>query len=372
MRSQKKVNYRVKKSNKLRKNTIVGGRKKRKDKKASRKARKENKKGRGFFRFFEDKTINSCEIPVKKCSEIYDNCRKHYYFDQENSLYRPCRNPNNKYDSCRETAKTFNYKCIDRSDEKYKKDMDYLNIRIENEEKQNILDKSIRKQIGSILNYTVDTTGIRELQRLATPFPEKDLIEDMPEVNFNKFIKDFESEIQTTIVNPIDMEIESNRGIILDDAHIPILYKILKTVKTNKLLANNFSSMYNNYSGIESNKQFLEKYGNKKVIQQIEKQNKMRKLMERKSRERQQLIERERLEQEQKSREIQQLYAEADEAKPFSLEGRIPSEKRSNPRSNNESSIARNSLQRNQNIDSPKSSIASTVSTKYSLHGNKI
>ena len=58
---------------------------------------KRGRTGKGLFGFIEDTTIGSCLTPVKKCSDENSdentNCRNYYYLDNDNNIYRPCRNP---------------------------------------------------------------------------------------------------------------------------------------------------------------------------------------------------------------------------------------------------------------------------------------
>lgn len=204
---------------------------------AKKKSSKFSKKGRGLLRFFEDKTEYSCSEPVKYCFKKpahEGNCREYYYYDSENNLYRPCRNPENKGDYyCRETAKTFNYKCKDRDDNLYEENM-------ENFDKMDQLNMNIRLRIQDELKGTYSTTEKRV-----------DTIEQYVERLFKnkgitpKFEEEFKTNIDTDITNPIKEELQQNSRIVSGDIDIINLYRILERVQIYNFLEKKFDERKN-------------------------------------------------------------------------------------------------------------------------------
>lgn len=337
--------------------------------KSSKKSRsaKKGRTGRGLFGFIEDTTRSSCSTPLKKCSHESTNCRSYYYLDKDNGIYRPCRNPKNKNDTCRPTASTYSYKCLEGREEEYKSEMEMLEERLQLEKKQDDLDSEIRSRIGKIYGTSVRNTSLPNLQMHVLSFPSRDIVHDYLEVDFAKFKEEFLGQVTESVNREIDKEIQENRAIIGDDQDLSYLYNILKNAEIYKELAEKFDTMYN------SNKtKLLEKFGNKKVIEQMERRQKRQE--QRAIEERKRIAEQARLkaEQEKLEKEEEELYMEADLQKPYSPQGSIRDEpgqgvKKSSIATENvkSSDISKKSI-----ISSPSS--VSTVVSQYSLHGNKL
>lgn len=338
--------------------------------KSSKKIGKNSRRGRtgrGLFGFIEDTTRGSCSTPVKKCSDENTNCRNYYYLDKDNDIYRPCRNPKKNYDRCRPTATTYSYKCLEGREQEYKSEMEMLDKRLELEKKQDDLDSEIRSIIGKIYGTNVTNTSLRNLQMYVTDFPSKDIKKDYPEVDFTKFNEEFAEQVTENVNREIDREIEENREIIADDQVLPYLYTFLKKANIYKQLAEKFYTMYRS-----DRTKFLDKFGNKKVIEQMEKRQKRRE--QRAIEERKRIAEQARLkaEQEKLEKEEEKLYMEADLQKPYSPQGSIRDEpgigvKKSSITTEN----VKSGYSSKKSIISPPSSI-STVVSQYSLHGNKL
>lgn len=337
--------------------------------KSSKKSRSANKKrtGRGIFGFIEDTTRGSCSTPLKKCSHESINCRNYYYLDKDNGIYRPCRNPKNKNDTCRPTASTYSYKCLEGREEEYKSEMEMLEERLQLEKKQDDLDSEIRSRIGKIYGTSVRNTSLPNLQMHVLSFPSRDIANDYLEVDFAKFKEEFLGQVTESVNREIDREILENRAIIGDDQDLPYLYNVLKNAEIYKELAEKFDTMY------KSNEtKFLDRFGNKTVIEEMKRRQKIRdrRAIERGKRREEQA--RLKAEQEKLEKEQEKLYMEADLQKPYSPQGSIrddPGEgvKKSSITTENvkSSDISKKSI-----ISSPSS--VSTVVSQYSLHGNKL
>lgn len=299
-----------------------------KKKNFSKKAKVNSKLGRGLFgltgNFYEDNTANSCNIPVKDCrndprEHEIGECRKFFYYDEKNKLYRPCRNPDNKNDTCRPTAKKFNYKCKENNNDEYRQKMEDLERAKEKEKKQNELDKQLRKQIGKASRYSVMGMSapllLQRKDKIVFQFGHG-LIEDHPEVNFSKFMNDNESQIRSAVKSKIEDEIEKNKDLVEGDIDLNILYKILEDVRTIEGLNELLYSKFNHKGGIDRNEEFLKTYGIPKVIQKIkfrQEQDAIRRQQERKARE--------------KSKKMEDLYKEIDDLKPYSPQGTLGEKK---------------------------------------------
>ena len=323
--------------------------------------------GRGLFGFIEDTTRGSCSTPVKKCSDENTNCRNYYYLDKDNDIYRPCRNPKKKYDQCRPTASTYNYKCLEGREQEYKSQMEMLDERLELEKKQDHLDSEIRSRIGNIYGTNVRNTSLRNLQMHVSSFPSRNIAKDYPEVDFTKFNEEFAGQVTENINREIDKEIEANRVIIADDQNLPYLYNVLKDAEIYKQLVEKFDTMYRS-----DRTKFLDKFGNKKVIEQMERRQKRQE--QRAIEDRKRIAEQARLkaEQEKLEKEEEKLYMEADLQKPYSPQGSIRDEpglgvKKSSITTEN----VKSGDSSKKSIISPPSSV-STVVSQYSLHGNKL
>ena len=328
---------------------------------------KTGKTGRGLFGFIEDTTRGSCSTPVKKCSDESTNCRSYYYLDKDNGIYRPCRNPKKKYDRCRPTASTYSYKCLEGREQEYKSEMEMLEERLELEKKQDDLDSEIRSRIGKIYGTSVRNTSLQNLQMHVLSFPSRDIAKDYPEVDFVKFKEEFLGQVTESVNREIDREIQENRAIIGDDQDLPYLYNVLKNAQIYKQLAEKFDTMY------KSNKsKLLDKFGNKRVLEEMERKQKRRE--QRAIEERKRLAEEVRVkaEQEKLEKEEEKLYMEADLQKPYSPQGSIRDEPGQGVK---KSSITAEDVKSEdiskKSIISPPSSV-STVVSQYSLHGNKL
>lgn len=344
--------------------------------KSSKKSRtaKKGRTGRGLFGFIQDTTKGSCSTPVKKCSDESTNCRSYYYLDKDNGIYRPCRNPKKKYDRCRPTASTYSYKCLEGREQEYKSEMEMLEERLQLEKKQDHLDSEIRSRIGKIFGTSVRNTRLQNLQMHVLNFPSRDIAKDYPEVDFAKFNEEFLGQVTESVNREIDREIQENKEIIGNDHDLPYLYNVLKKAQIYKLLAEKFDTMY------KSNKsKFLDKFGNKTVLEEMERRQRIRdqRALERDKR----LAEQERLkaeqarvkaEQEKLEKEEEKLYMEADLQKPYSPQGNIKDEPRQSVKKNSITNEDEKSgdISKKSIISSPSS--VSTVVSKYSLHGNKL
>ncbi len=323
--------------------------------------------GRGLFGFIEDTTRGSCSTPVKKCSDENTNCRNYYYLDKDNDIYRPCRNPKKKYDRCRPTASTYSYKCLEGREQEYKSEMEMLEERLQLEKKQDDLDSEIRSRIGKIFGTSVRNASLQNLQMHVLSFPSRDIAKDYPEVDFAKFKEEFLGQVTESVNREIDREIQENRAIIGDDQDLPYLYNVLKNAQIYKQLAEKFDTMY------KSNKtKLLDKFGNKRVLEQMERRQKRRE--QRAIEERKRIAEQARLkaEQDKLEKEEDKLYMEADLQKPYSPQGSIRDEPGQGVK---KSSITTKDVKsediRKKSIISPPSSV-STVVSQYSLNGNKL
>ena len=229
--------------------------------------------------------------------------------------------------------------------------MEMLDGKLELEKKQDILDTEIRSRIGNIYGINFKDASLDYLQTHVSSFPNRDMINDYLEVDFNKFKKEFSAQIIENVNIEIDKEIEANRAIIAYDEDLPYLYNFLKKAQIYKQLVEKFDTMYT------SNKtEFLHKFGNKKVMEQMERIQKRRE--QRTAEERKRIAEQARLkaEQEYLEQEEEELYRQADKEKPYSPQGNIRDEQ--------ELDVKKSSI-------SPPSSV-STVVSEYSLHGNKL
>ena len=328
---------------------------------------KKGKTGRGLFGFIEDTTRGSCSTPVKKCSDESTNCRSYYYLDKDNGIYRPCRNPKKKYDRCRPTASTYSYKCLEGREQEYKSEMEMLEERLQLEKKQDDLDSEIRSRIGKIFGTSVRNTRLQNLQMHVLNFPSRDIAKDYPEVDFSKFKEEFLGQVTESVNREIDREIQENRAIIGDDQDLPYLYNVLKNAQIYKQLAEKFDTMY------KSNKsKLLDKFGNKRVLEEMERKQKIRdqRAMERAKR----LAEEARVkaEQEKLEKEEEKLYMEADLQKPYSPQGTIKDEPGQSVKKNSITTedVKSGDISKKSIISSPSS--VSTVVSQYSLHGNKL
>ena len=328
---------------------------------------KKGRRGRGLFGFIEDTTRGSCSTPVKKCSDENTNCRSYYYLDKDNGIYRPCRNPKKKYDRCRPTASTYSYKCLEGREQEYKSEMEMLEERLQLEKKQDDLDSEIRSRIGKIFGTSVRNTRLQNLQMHVLNFPSRDIAKDYPEVDFTKFKEEFLGQVTESVNREIDREIQENRAIIGDDRDLPYLYNVLKNAQIYKQLAEKFDTMY------KSNKsKLLDKFGNKRVLEEMERKQKIRdqRAMERAKR----LAEEARVkaEQEKLEKEEEKLYMEADLQKPYSPQGTIKDEPGQSVKKNSITTedVKSGDISKKSIISSPSS--VSTVVSQYSLHGNKL
>jgi len=328
---------------------------------------KKGRRGRGLFGFIEDTTRGSCSTPVKKCSDESTNCRSYYYLDKDNGIYRPCRNPKKKYDRCRPTASTYSYKCLEGREQEYKSEMEMLEERLQLEKKQDDLDSEIRSRIGKIFGTSVRNTRLQSLQMHVLNFPSRDIAKDYPEVDFTKFKEEFVGQVTESVNREIDREIQENRAIIGDDQDLPYLYNVLKNAQIYKQLAEKFDTMY------KSNKsKLLDKFGNKRVLEEMERKQKIRdqRAMERAKR----LAEEARVkaEQEKLEKEEEKLYMEADLQKPYSPQGTIKDEPGQSVKKNSITTedVKSGDISKKSIISSPSS--VSTVVSQYSLHGNKL
>jgi len=328
---------------------------------------KKGRRGRGLFGFIEDTTRGSCSTPVKKCSDESTNCRSYYYLDKDNGIYRPCRNPKKKYDRCRPTASTYSYKCLEGREQEYKSEMEMLEERLQLEKKQDDLDSEIRSRIGKIFGTSVRNTRLQNLQMHVLNFPSRDIAKDYPEVDFSKFKEEFLGQVTESVNREIDREIQENRAIIGDDQDLPYLYNVLKNAQIYKQLAEKFDTMY------KSNKsKLLDKFGNKRVLEEMERKQKIRdqRAMERAKR----LAEEARVkaEQEKLEKEEEKLYMEADLQKPYSPQGTIKDEPGQSVKKNSITTedVKSGDISKKSIISSPSS--VSTVVSQYSLHGNKL
>jgi hypothetical protein len=337
--------------------------------KSSKKIRSTNKKrtGRGIFGFIEDTTRGSCSTPLKKCSHESTNCRSYYYLDKDNGIYRPCRNPKKKYDRCRPTASTYSYKCLEGREQEYKSEMEMLEERLQLEKKQDDLDSEIRSRIGKIYGTSVRNTSLPNLQMHVLSFPSRDIANDYLEVDFAKFKEEFLGQVTESVNREIDREIQENRVIIGDDQDLPYLYNVLKNAEIYKQLAEKFDTMY------KSNEtKFLDRFGNKTVIEEMKRRQKIR---ERRAIERgKRLAEQARLkrEQEKLEKEEEKLYMEADLQKPYSPQGSIRDDPGEGVKKSSITTedVKSGDISKKSIISSPSS--VSTVVSQYSLHGNKL
>lgn len=328
---------------------------------------KKGRRGRGLFGFIEDTTRGSCSTPVKKCSDESTNCRSYYYLDKDNGIYRPCRNPKKKYDRCRPTASTYSYKCLEGREQEYKSEMEMLEERLQLEKKQDDLDSEIRSRIGKIFGTSVRNTRLQNLQMHVLNFPSRDIEKDYLEVDFSKFKEEFLGQIRESVNREIDKEIQENRAIIGKDHDLLYLYNILKNAEIYKRLADKFDTMYKS-----SETKFLDRFGNKTVIEELNRRQRIRELREIERAKR--LTEQARLkrEQEKLEKEEAKLYMEADLQKPYSPQGIIKDEPGQSVKKNSITTedVKSGDISKKSIISSPSS--VSTVVSQYSLHGNKL
>lgn len=320
--------------------------------------RRKHRLARGLFGLTQDKSPNSCKIPIKKCSQEYgyseNNCRQYYYLDEDTSEYRPCRNPDREMEPCRPTAKIGSYKCQKLATDVYKRDMSALEERLKINEIRDKLDKEIRKKIGAIYNMNVETLSIYRIPHIIQIFPTRDLVKDFPHVDFYRFIADYKPDIVTRVKEEITREMESRHDIIGDDIDIPQLYEILYTALINQEL----ETVYTRQT---QSPDFLKKYGIPEIIEKMERRQSIKQA-------KREQIAKQRLQQEQREQELMALYREAEMAKPRSPPGSLREEPSS--KNNRTQSISRSiqSIKKSTRPPSP----ARSVSTQYSLHGNPL
>ena len=320
--------------------------------------RRKDRVARGLFGLTQDKSPNSCKIPVKKCSQEYgyseNNCRQYYYLDKDTSEYRPCRNPEREMEPCRPTAKIGSYKCRKQATDVYRRDMTALEERLKIDEIRDKLDKAIRERIGAIYNMNLVTLSIDRIPRIIEIFPARDLVKDFPEVDFYRFIADFKPDIERQIEEEIAREIESQREIIGDDIDIPQLYEILKTALINQ-------ELQTIYTRQTQTPDFLKKYGIPEIIEKMERKQSIKQA-------KREQIAKQRLQQQQQEQELMELYREAEMAKPESPPGSIRQEPSSKNNQTQSISTSVPSVEKSRRPPSP----ARSVATQYSLHGNPL
>lgn len=322
------------------------------------KKRRTSKVARGLFGLIQDKSPNSCKIPVKKCSQEYgyskNNCRQYYYLDEDTSEYRPCRNPEREMEPCRPTAKIGSYKCRKQASDVYRHDMTALDERLKIDKIRDSLDKSIRKRIGAIYNMNLATLSIDRIPRIIQIFPSRDLVKDFPEVDFYRFIADFKPDIERRVHGEITREMESQREIIGDDLDIPLLYEILETALINQEL----QSVYTRENKATD---FLKKYGIPEIIERMERKQSIKQA-------KQEQVAKQRLQQERREQELMALYREAEMAKPGSHPGSLKEEPSSRNNRTQSRATSIQSVKKSRRPPSP----ARSVATQYSLHGNPL
>ena len=290
-----------------------------------------------------------------------------YSLDKDNGIYRPCRNPKKKYDRCRPNANTYNYKCLEGREQEYKSEMELLEETLQLEKKQDDLDSEIRSRIGKIYGTSVRNTSLHNLQMYVLSFPSRDIENDYLEVDFSKFKEEFLGQITESVNREIDKEIQENRAIIGKDQDLLYLYNVFKNAEIYKRLADTFDSMYKS-----SEIKFLDRFGNKTVIEELNRRQRIRELREIERAKR--LAEQARLkrEQEKLEKEEEKLYMEADLQKPYSPQGIIKDEPGQSVKKKSITSkdVKSGDISKKSIISSPSS--VSTVVSQYSLHGNKL